>query len=232
MWCDVGAVPSYKVLKGVKIAEDAPVRIWINEKVVAELVSNPELLEELGIGYAYSEGYINTLGEVEEVSTAGRDVRIRLTREVAATPKRLEECGIGELIKIATTAQRYDFNKLTTLAAEFMKMTIWHVDPHLAMHTSALYLDGEWVVVHDTSRHSSVIKLIGLYLKRGFEADLKIAFTTGRVSSDMVYRVATIGVGAVVSLRGPLYSGVEAACKLGMTLVANVRNMGFTELCP
>jgi FdhD protein len=33
----------------------------------------------------------------------------------------------------------------------------------------------------------------------------------------------------VVSIRGPLYSGVEIACRLGVTLVANVR--GLVVLC-
>ncbi|AFA39425.1 Uncharacterized protein required for formate dehydrogenase activity [Pyrobaculum oguniense TE7] len=225
-------MPSYKIVKGVKIAEDALVRIWINNKIVAELVSNPELLEELGIGYAYSEGYINTLGEIREVATAGHDVKIKLVGDVATRAKKVEECGIGEFVKIKSPRRIHDYRQLTTLATEFAKLTIWNVDPHLAMHTSALYLDEEWAVIHDTSRHSSVIKLIGMYLKRGKEAESKIAFTTGRVSSDMVYRLATIGVGAVVSLRGPLYSGVEAACKLGIQLVTNIRNKGFTELCP
>jgi FdhD protein len=34
-----------------------------------------------------------------------------------------------------------------------------------------------------------------------------------------------------VSIRGPLYSGVEIACRLGVTLVANVRGRGLVVLC-
>lgn len=47
----------------------------------------------------------------------------------------------------------------------------------------------------------------------------------------MVQRLAAVAVPAVVSLRGPLQSGVEAACNAGVLLVANVRGRGFTPLC-
>ena len=34
-----------------------------------------------------------------------------------------------------------------------------------------------------------------------------------------------------MGIRGPLYSGVEIACKLGVTLVANVRGRELVVLC-
>jgi FdhD protein len=224
-------MPVYKVVNGVKIAVDALIKIVINDRLAAEVVANPEDLEDLGIGYAYSEGFISDLGDVAEVRVAGDEVRLWIKRSVDGPVRRLEDCGMGHLLKaVRGGGGAVDVEYMKRLAGDFTKLTIWHVDPHLAMHTSALYLDGEWLVVHDTSRHSGVIKLIGKYLRRG-GAGVRIAFTTGRVSSDMVYRLATIGVDGIVSLRGPLYSGLEAACRLGIPLVSNVRNTGFTRLC-
>lgn len=223
-------MPGYKTVNGVKVAVDALVKILINDRLVAEVVANPEDLEDLGIGYAYSEGFITGLGDVTEVGVVGDEVRLRVRGNVEKPAKRLEDCGVGSFVKVLRGGGAVEVERLTKLAGEFTRLTIWHVDPHLAMHTSALYLDGEWLVVHDTSRHSGVIKLIGKYLRSG-GAGVRIAFTTGRVSSDMVYRLATIGVDGIVSLRGPLYSGVEAACRLGIPLVSNVRNTGFTRLC-
>ncbi|AAL64351.1 formate dehydrogenase delta subunit [Pyrobaculum aerophilum str. IM2] len=222
-------MPKYKIINGVKIAIDELVKIWVNDGLVAEIVSNPEDLEDLGIGYAYSEGYAANIDDIIEVSVLQNQVRIKTRLNASRAARLLDDCGVGELVK-ALRGDPADAALMVKLAGEFTKMTIWHVDPHLAMHTSALYVDGDWLVVHDTSRHSGVIKLVGKFLKRG-GGKLKIAYTTGRVSSDMVYRLATIGVNGIVSLRGPLYSGVEAACRLGITLVSNVRNAGFTTLC-
>jgi len=223
-------MPQYKVVNGVKIAVDASVKIYVNGKLAAELVTNPEDLEDLAIGYLYSEGYIDTLDDIVEIKVDGDAIYAKLKRDVRVVGRRLEDCGVGSLVKSLAGKSSVSPEMMIELAREFSKLTIWQVDPHLAMHTSALYLDGEWLVVHDTSRHSGVVKLVGKYLRR-HPARLKLAYTTGRASSDMVYRLATIGVDGIVSLRGPLYSGVEVACRLGIPLVANVRNLGFTVVC-
>jgi len=212
------------------VALDAAVKIFINNNLAAELVTNPEDLEDLAIGYLYSEGYINALEDIVEIKVEQDAIYAKLRKDVPVARRRLEDCGIGALVKSLAGKSPVSPKVLIELTREFSKLTIWHVDPHLAMHTSALYLDGEWLVVHDTSRHSGVVKLVGKYLRR-HPARLKLAYTTGRPSSDMIYRLATIGVDGIVSLRGPLHSGVEAACRLGISLVANVRNLGFTFLC-
>jgi Uncharacterized protein required for formate dehydrogenase activity len=223
-------MPVYKTINGVKVAVDALVKIFVNGRLAAELVTNPEDLEDLAVGYLYSEGYINALDDIVEIRVDGDAIYAKLKRDVPVVKSWLEDCGVGALVKSLAGKSPASPKMLIELAGEFSKLTIWHVDPHLAMHTNALYLDGEWLVVHDTSRHSGVVKLVGKYLRRG-SARLKLAYTTGRVSSDVIYRLAAIGVDGVVSLRGPLYSGVEAACRLGIPLVANVRNLGFTVLC-
>jgi FdhD protein len=223
-------MPQYKVVNGVKIAVDASVKIYVNGKLAAELVTNPEDLEDLAIGYLYSEGYINALDDIVEIRVDVDAIYAKLKRDVPVVRRRLEDCGVGSLVRSLASKSSVSPEMMIELAREFSKLTIWQVDPHLAMHTSALYLDGEWLVVHDTSRHSGVVKLVGKYLRRR-PARLKLAYTTGRASSDMIYRLATIGVDGVLSLRGPLYSGVETACRLGIPLVANVRNLGFTVLC-
>jgi len=223
-------MPQYNVINGVKVAVDASVKIYVNSMLTAELVTNPEDLEDLAVGYLYSEGYINALDDIVEIRVDGDAIHAKLKRDVPVVGRRLEDCGVGTLVRSLAGKSLVSPKMMVELAGEFSKLTIWHVDPHLAMHTSALYLDGEWLVVHDTSRHSGVVKLVGKYLRR-HPARLKLAYTTGRASSDMIYRLATIGVDGIVSLRGPLHSGVEAACKLGIPLVANVRNLGFTVLC-
>jgi len=223
-------MPQYKAINEVKVAVDASVKIYVNGRLAAELITNPEDLVDLAIGYLYSEGYINAIDDIVEVKVDGDAIYAKLKRDVPVVGRRLEDCGVGMLVKSLAGESLASPKMMVELAGEFSKLTIWHVDPHLAMHTSALYLDGEWLVVHDTSRHSGVVKLVGKYLRRR-PARLKLAYTTGRVSSDMIYRLAAIGVDGVLSLRGPLYSGVEAACRLGIPLVANVRNLGFTVLC-
>jgi FdhD protein len=93
------------------------------------------------------------------------------------------------------------------------------------MHTSGLYdLAGRRaVIVHDTSRHTSIAKLIGIAVKEGLNFERSIAITTGRASSDMVLKFANVRVPIVVSTRGPLYSGLTAATLFKVTLISYIR---------
>lgn len=221
----------YKEVGGIKIAVDAEVEVYVNGERSAVFITAPVDLEALAYGYLYSEGYIDDLSQAN-LKIEGRRIWAEVSRgRATAVSTYTEDCGVAPLVKFKKGVE-VPLDVAVDLAREFAKYTVWHVEPELAMHTSALYVDGVWLVVHDTSRHSGVVKLVGKYLMEGLVGQRKIGFTTGRVSADIVNRLASIGVSAIVSLRGPLYSGVEAACKLGIPLVANVKTRGFTALCP
>lgn len=220
------------VINGVEVAVDARYVVRANGKPLAEFVTSPMELEYLAVGFLYSEGYIADIEDIKEIKVGDSaiDVSINPSRELGVF-RIVQDCGVAEALKIQKPKSPPSFEYLVKLASEFSKMTIAYIKPGLAMHTSALYIDGNWIVVHDTSRHSGVVKLVGKYLVTQMRGGPKYAFTTGRASSDMVARLASIGVDAIVTLRGPLYSGVEAACKLDIPLLSNVRGRGFTVLC-
>jgi len=111
-------------------------------------------------------------------------------------------------------------DEVRSLASEFGRFTMPSVEPSLAMHTSAL-LNGEWLVAHDVSRHTAVLKLVGKAVRRGLEAAWSSPRGAPPPTSWPDRRPR--GASVVVGIRGPLYSGVEIACRLGVTLVVNVR---------
>jgi FdhD protein len=207
----------------VNAAVDALIRLWVNGRVAAELVASPVELEDLAIGYAYSEGLVSSPSEISELRVAGCDVYMQLSGRAGPARGRREAGKSAEGLRVKP-------EELARLVAEFERLTARHVYPQLALHTSALYVSGEWLVAHDVSRHASVIKLVGKCARRGC-AGFKIAFTTGRVSRDMALKLAAVGVDEIVSLKGPLYSGVRAACALGIPLVVSVRGAGFVAVC-
>ncbi|MGC9118428.1 MAG: formate dehydrogenase accessory sulfurtransferase FdhD [Thermoproteus sp.] len=219
MWRDV---------EGIKIAVDRLFEIYVNGRPAATLVASPVDLDDLALGFLYAEGYIDSPEDVVEIAVRGNAIYAGIRRP-AGSFRQLEECGgaVAEarrkLVEVSLS-----MDEVRALASEFGKLTMPSVEPSLAMHTTAL-LNGEWLVAHDVSRHSSVLKLVGKAVRKGARGG--VVFTTGRASSDIVARSAAVGASVVVSIRGPLYSGVEAACRLGVTLVANVRGRGFAVLC-
>ncbi|MEM1597299.1 MAG: formate dehydrogenase accessory sulfurtransferase FdhD [Pyrobaculum sp.] len=212
--------------RGFKIAVDVLVKIYVNGSLVEEVVASPEELEDLAMGFAYVSGY----GATSKILIKEGNVYIYAGE--GGLPAKVVDCGPASgAVERVRPGLSISLDDVKRLAGEFVKLTMPSVEPQLAMHTSAIYYEGDWVVVHDVSRHSGVLKLVGKALRLGLDPSKAIAFTTGRASGDMVQRLAKLGVPIVVSLRGPLYSGIDAACRAGVLLIANVRGVGFTPLC-
>jgi FdhD protein len=76
----------------------------------------------------------------------------------------------------------------------------------------------------DVSRACSVDKAAGAALLSGKDLTNCALVTTGRLSGGMVAKAARAGIPIVVSKAAPLSTGVALSKKVGMTLVAFVRN--------
>ncbi len=55
----------------------------------------------------------------------------------------------------------------------------------------------------------------------------KIFYTTGRLTSEMVIKVAQMGISALLSRSGVTQMGRELARKVGMTLIARAKGRHF-----
>nr|KJR73153.1 MAG: hypothetical protein TU35_07540 [Thermoproteus sp. AZ2] len=226
--------------KGIKVAVDSRIKIYLNGALYAVAVATPVELNYLVEGLLYARGAIDDLAQIKSIDVVegeeGVDVKVTAEADASGAPEVLyEDCGIAYASAArARLAEARDLVGVAMeLAPQFSKFTMPSIEPTLAMHTSALYVDKRWIVAHDTSRHSSVLKLVGKALEQGLNhLENAIAFTTGRLSSDMVVALLRLGVPVAISLRGPLYSAWATACKYGMTIVANVRGRGFVQLCP
>ncbi|MEM4081665.1 MAG: formate dehydrogenase accessory sulfurtransferase FdhD [Pyrobaculum sp.] len=213
--------------RGVKVAVDRLVKIYVNDRLTAEVVTSPEGLQYLAWGYVQVYRLHGA-----EVAIEDSKIKIYIKDKFDVDKESFIDCGpVRQVVEKAAWRRKVRLEDLVALAREFNKLTMPFIEPELAVHTAALYSRGSWVVVHDVSRHSAVLKLIGKAAVEGVSVQDSVAFTTGRASGDMVTRLASVGVSTLVSMRGPLASGVEAACRYGVVLVANVRSRGFTPLC-
>jgi FdhD protein len=231
----------WREVNGIKVPIDKVYKIYINGDFVTRIVTTPSDLDDLIIGFLYTEGYVASPDDIDHVEIGDGIIRVDLRvlrqripeeRDVAMNIGPCSANSLSSLIySLLSSAQQgqqlpgtsLTMEQVKALASQFSRYAIYP-----SMHTAALVNDG-WLVVHDVSRHSAILKLVGKVIKRNALGG--IVLSTGRVSSDMVTAVASIGVSTIISLRGPLYSGVETACKLGLTLIANVRGKGFLVLC-
>jgi FdhD protein len=209
------------------IAVDDHLDVYVNGFHYTTLILNPVNLEETVVGLLLGDGIVRSPSEIVgvRVDLEGKRVEALVSGSPSLRKVYVEDCS-----SLATTGVKVDSNlrvswdAIVGIYVDFNRRTI-SVTRGLAMHTSGLYdLAGRRaVIVHDTSRHTSIAKLIGIAVKEGLNFERSIAITTGRASSDMVLKFANVRVPIVVSTRGPLYSGLTAATLFKVTLISYIR---------
>jgi len=219
--------PSTDSYMDIPIAVDERFEVYVNDKHYTTLFTMPSGVEYAVIGSMIRDGLISSPSEVLGITIDHRRKRVdaKLAKDVEVRKVYIEDCSIlAEKGVYVSSKYRVRWGDLLEVFSDFNSKTT-SVTMGLASHTSGLYdiEEGRAIIAHDSSRHSSILKIIGAGAEQGFRFDRSIAITTGRASSDMVIAIARAGIPIAVSMRGPLYSGVTAAITLGVTLVVNFR---------
>lgn len=219
--------PSIESYMDIPIAIDERFEVYVNDKHYTTLFTMPSGVEYAVIGSLVRDGIISSIEDIDgiKVNPRGKRIDVRLKRDVEIRKIYIEDCSIlVEKGVYVSSKYRVQWKTLLDIFSNFNLKTS-SVSMGIASHTSGLYNieEGRAIIAHDSSRHSSILKIIGAGVVRGFRFDRSVVITTGRASSDMIIAIARAGIPIAISMRGPLYSGVTAAITLGVTLVVNFR---------
>ncbi|MFX0210247.1 MAG: formate dehydrogenase accessory sulfurtransferase FdhD, partial [Candidatus Hodarchaeota archaeon] len=78
-------------------------------------------------------------------------------------------------------------------------------------------------LAEDVGRHNTIDKIMGIGILARIKFSNSVVVSSGRQPADMVLKVARMRIPLVVSLAGPIRSGIIAAQNTGLTLVCFVR---------
>lgn len=217
------------------VALEAPVNIYVNDQHVVTLMASPELIKELALGWLLDEGLIRSLAEVKDIWVKENDVKIKTKSELKL---RIQAAGTVKLITTACGSTE-DFLKLldrmekpfvrsnySIKASDILNMvkemnlktrSAWII---AGTHSAGLFATGRLsAFAVDVGRHNAIDKVIGMAALAGVNFSNCVLVSSGRQPADMVLKVARVGIPILVSVRGPIQTGIIAAEKTGVTLI-------------
>ncbi|MDP9043915.1 MAG: formate dehydrogenase accessory sulfurtransferase FdhD [Pseudomonadota bacterium] len=230
------------------LAEETPVALVFNGISHAVMLATPLDLEDFALGFALSDGILESVNELYGVDTVVTDLGIELQLEVAsACLQRLKArrrtlagrtgcglCGTESLAQL-TRAWPTPAGKLRiTPAAVASALSALHAGQTLQHLTGSLHAaawcdaDGRGLLVReDVGRHNALDKLVGALAAQQVDPGSGFIAVTSRASVEMVQKALTAGVDILVAVSAPTALAVEQARRGGLGLAGFARGERF-----
>ena len=194
------------------LAVEHTLDICINGEYCKHLCCTPEYLEELSIGYLLSEGFIEQIEDIQNITLCddSQQAIISLQRNLYGITKNQEEM---------TRSFSLDFSMIDFISEHIQDTSALYALTH-ATHACYLYCDNKLLCCReDISRHNAIDKVVGWGLINKIDLTQCIIFTTGRMPNDVVGKIANCKIPVLVSKTFPTDQGLNLAKQKGITLV-------------
>ncbi len=242
----VKTLPIRRVTKeGKKVTDDMitkelPLTIILNNQELVTLLCSPTELKYLAIGFLTSEGFLKSKDEIKKIIVDDQRGVARVDteqiKELASELmfKRLIPSGCGRGASFYSVADAQDQAKVESkigisaievfaLVKEFQH----HSQIYRAtggVHSAALCNTSSILIfAEDIGRHNAIDKIFGRCLLEDIPTEGHLIITSGRITSEILLKIAKRGVPVIISKSAPTDLGVKLANDLGITLIGFVR---------
>lgn len=222
------------------VAKESPLTIVLNNRELATLLCSPTNLKYLAVGFLFSEGLLRSKEEIKKMTVDdGRGVvRVEVESDEGFAGDALFKrfitsgCGRGASFYSAADVQgqakvesraEISAGAVLALVNEFQhRSQIYRATG--GVHSAAL-CDMRSILVfsEDIGRHNAIDKIFGECVLNGIATDDRIVITSGRISSEILLKVAKRNIPMIVSKSAPTDLGLKLAADLGVTLIGFVR---------
>ncbi|MCL7939130.1 formate dehydrogenase accessory sulfurtransferase FdhD [Halomonas sp. ATCH28] len=244
---EIEVLDEFGEAKRQAIAAERALTVYLNKREIVTLMTLGADPEALVVGYLRNQGLladqhdlqaVHVDWEVEAAAVVTRhlpeDLEERLGQRTVTTG-----CGQGTVF-----GRLLEATSLRPLPATVMRQSVLYqlldnLGAYNETYRSAGAVHGcalcrqEAVLdfVEDVGRHNAVDTLAGRqWLLAAESADADVFYTTGRLTSEMVLKVAQMGIGVLVSRSGVTQKGVELAERFGVLLIARAKGRHFQAI--
>ncbi|WP_427340716.1 formate dehydrogenase accessory sulfurtransferase FdhD [Caloranaerobacter sp. DY30410] len=242
-------IKKYEILriKGEKIKNDTdiivveyPFTIFVNDEEFVTLLCSPKSLKYLAIGFLHSEGVINKKEDIVSITIDEDNGHAYIyTKDKNILAKKLygkrtitTGCGKGTIFynvmdsfKSKSIKENISVNKenIIKLIRIFNKKSELFASTG-GVHSCALCQEDKIILFEeDIGRHNALDKILGRALLDNIGLKDKMIFTSGRISSEILIKVAKRQIPVLISRSAPTSLAVDIARKLNIVLIGFAR---------
>lgn len=226
-----------------QIACERPLTVMLNWKEVVTLMTLGSRPESLVLGYLKNQSFLSDPNALEsviidwETHTAAVITKEDIQQVEGALKKKTvtSGCGQGTMYgNVMKQLEGYQVPQVPLKQSEIysaLEALTHYNDTYKkagAVHGCAVCKANEVLsFVEDVGRHNAVDTLAGEMWLNQESGDDKIFYTTGRLTSEMVIKVAQMGIPVLLSRSGVTQMGLELAEKFGITTIARAKGLRF-----
>lgn len=227
-----------------EVAEEVPVALTYNKRSHVVMMTTPDALEDLAIGFSLTEGIIDHHSDIQDLTILVRENGLEAAMNIREDCfRRLETqrrnlvgrtgCGLcgTESLAHATRSPAIVGSDVSVCASALQTAVCMLDDYQPLQQVSGAVHGAAWCDVNgqvrflreDAGRHNALDKLIGHLCRTGFDQGPGFALVSSRASYEMVYKSAAAGFEILVAVSAPTALAIEFAQRCGITLVGFAR---------
>jgi FdhD protein len=239
----VSAVDEFCKIRTSYIAAERPLTIYLDRREIVTVMTLGTQPELLILGWLRNQNMISDIENIKSIQVDWETDSVAVTthRAVDNIEEKLNKrtittgCGQGTVFG----ALMDNIEKISLPETVIKQSTIYALLKNLndfnevykragAVHGCALCQQSDILrFVEDVGRHNAVDAIAGHMWLNRTDGNDKIFYTTGRLTSEMVIKVAQMGIPILLSRSGVTQMGRDLARKVGVTLVARAKGRHF-----
>ncbi|MBI5554995.1 MAG: formate dehydrogenase accessory sulfurtransferase FdhD [Elusimicrobia bacterium] len=220
------------------VTEEVPLTLIVGGEEFITLLCSPQDLEDLCAGFLFTNGLLTPPQDVEKIVIDQERWTANITLREESKVKGLvfkrlytSGCGRGALFyNVADVIYRsknasvlkISVLKLKDLMLSFQKRSELYLKTG-GVHSAGLAQDNIFVFREDIGRHNALDKVIGRGLQDGVDFSKTLMVTSGRISSEVIFKIQKCGIPMIISRSAPTDQAVKLAKDMGLTLVGFAR---------
>lgn len=196
-----------------EIVAEYPLAVYYNNKLVFSLSCSPAHIKELVVGALFHRGFLCAASDIATYALSEDSRSAYITATPSSPP--IYQTPSNSIQMPASCV--YDLMAQNLSASTLFQNTG-------GVHCVSLYLpEYPLISMEDLARHNAVDKVIGYALLHQLPLELSTLIVSGRLSADMLEKVAKAHIPIVLSKSAPTSLAVTLAQRHNITLVGFVR---------